>query len=297
MILVIFVTFIIGEAEHIPINPTALSFNFSFSSLQALGGVSFVFVCHDLSFPVFEAYKGANRRKWRRVLFVTLLITTALFFMCGYAGYLMFFPNVNANILENFHPGSITANIARILVSLNIVISVPYSVFMPRLAITSVLALFLGIPLSELMEEVKEEEEKKISKEEEKKKKSPENVSLNINSEQEEPLLSPSQNKNFSSRPQPRFKKSTIISFITTILVMAGALTIAEFVQSLGVVYGVVGGVSASGMAFILPPIVYLKLEKGPLFSVRKIIHILVLMFGLLVLIGGTGTTIYSALV
>jgi hypothetical protein len=56
----------------------------------------------------------------------------------------MFYYNVQDNILDNFGYNSIPANIGRIFISLNILISVPYYCFMPRLALYAIISLFTG---------------------------------------------------------------------------------------------------------------------------------------------------------
>ncbi len=47
----------------------------------------------------------------------------------------MFYHEVNSNILDNFPYNDIVATVARVLITLNILISVPYGCFMPRVSL------------------------------------------------------------------------------------------------------------------------------------------------------------------
>ncbi|KAK5827210.1 transmembrane amino acid transporter protein-domain-containing protein [Linnemannia elongata] len=79
-------------------------------------------------------------------------------------------------------------------------------------------------------------------------------------------------------------KRHTII---TTGLV-GTALIIALMTCDLGFVLEVTGGFSATALAFILPPLCYLKLASGPVWSTKKIAHIACLGFGIAVMILST---------
>ncbi|KAF9538657.1 hypothetical protein EC957_006362 [Mortierella hygrophila] len=79
-------------------------------------------------------------------------------------------------------------------------------------------------------------------------------------------------------------KRHTII---TTGLVGV-ALGIALLTCDLGFVLEVTGGFSATALAFILPPLCYLKLASGPVWSTKKIPHIACLGFGIAVMILST---------
>ncbi|KAF9277333.1 hypothetical protein BGZ68_009379 [Mortierella alpina] len=74
---------------------------------------------------------------------------------------------------------------------------------------------------------------------------------------------------------------------ITTGLVGV-ALVIALLTCDLGFVLEVTGGFSATALAFILPPLCYLKLASGPVWSTSKIPHIACVFFGIAVMILST---------
>ncbi|KAF9968351.1 hypothetical protein BGZ70_004749 [Mortierella alpina] len=74
---------------------------------------------------------------------------------------------------------------------------------------------------------------------------------------------------------------------ITTGLVGV-ALVIALLTCDLGFVLEVTGGFSATALAFILPPMCYLKLASGPVWTTSKIPHIACVVFGVAVMILST---------
>ncbi|KAF9582309.1 hypothetical protein BGW38_000364 [Lunasporangiospora selenospora] len=76
--------------------------------------------------------------------------------------------------------------------------------------------------------------------------------------------------------------------FLITTGLVGVALVIALLTCNLGFVLEVTGGFSATALAFILPPLCYLKLASGPTWSVKKIPHIACLLFGIAVMVLST---------
>ncbi|KAF9360893.1 hypothetical protein BGX34_007450 [Mortierella sp. NVP85] len=74
---------------------------------------------------------------------------------------------------------------------------------------------------------------------------------------------------------------------ITTGLV-GTSLIIALLTCNLGFVLEVTGGFSATALAFILPPMCYLKLASGSILSMKKLPHLACLLFGVAVMILST---------
>jgi len=161
------------------------------------------------------------------VIVGTLIMTYFSFVTLGYSGYFLFYTEVQANVLDNFGENDILANVARLLLCLNVIISVPYYCYMPKFALYSVLALYAG--------------------------------KLN----------------------------ETFVQALFTVAIIAGGLIIAETVDDLGALFELVGGVSAVGMGFLLPAMLYLKLEKKPFYkSPQKILNIIIFLIGLFIMIG-----------
>ncbi|KAG0053716.1 hypothetical protein BGZ83_000526 [Gryganskiella cystojenkinii] len=76
--------------------------------------------------------------------------------------------------------------------------------------------------------------------------------------------------------------------FIITTSLVGAALVIALMTCNLGFVLEVTGGFSATALAFILPPLCYLKLASGSIWTVAKIPHLACLVFGVAVMVLST---------
>lgn len=104
----------------------------SLNLYSAIGGVSYLFVCHDLSFSVFGEFKGANRSRWRGVAASAMIFVELFFLFTAFSGYFLFYGDTQANVLDNFPNDDVLAITARILVTITIILCVPYNVYMPR---------------------------------------------------------------------------------------------------------------------------------------------------------------------
>ncbi len=190
--------------------------------MQALGGLSFLYVCHDLSFSVFEDYKGVTRRRWSRVVGVTLALTVTCWALAGVSGFMLFGgDNLTGNVLDSFSTHDTIAIVARAALSLNIMASVPYYVFMPRLSLYAVITLLFG-----------------------------------------------------------RVSKSAFHILSTTLVVISSFL-VAMFVDNLTAFSDLVG-VAAISLGFILPALIFLRLEKGAWWGPKKLTHWVIFILGVL---------------
>jgi len=223
----------LGYGRISPTPPDSFPIFGSGKQFAAIGGTVFLFVCHDLSFSVFGQYHLPTRRRWNNVIVGTLIMTYFSFLAIGYGGYTLFFSDVRANVLDNFPEDDILANVARLFLCLNVIVSVPYYCYMPKFATYSVLTLYLG----------------KMNE--------------------------------------------TFVQAMLTIVIIAAGLIIAEVVTDLGALFELVGGISAVGMGFLMPSLLYLKLEPQPFYSVQKLFNIFIFISGAVIMFG----TIYQILI
>src|SRR4051812_41817203 len=83
---------------------------------------------------------------------MTMSASTVIWLLSGYSG-LFLIQNLNAappsNLLDAFSDKDVVANIGRMFMSLNILVSLPYSSFMPRLALLSIFKLTFGTRINE----------------------------------------------------------------------------------------------------------------------------------------------------
>lgn len=107
---VIFITFMvlftavtkIGIPDDIPRPDNAFTFA-HLQFLSALGGMSYTFVCHDLSFAVFNELQNPTRKRYYFVVNTTMVLTVFVVSTIGLGGYFLFYDQniVIDNIVEN----------------------------------------------------------------------------------------------------------------------------------------------------------------------------------------------------
>lgn len=106
----------------------------------ALGSISYTFVCHDLSFGVIGQLRNNNRKRYASVVYITVIITVIVLFMLGISGYLLFHDrNLETANMLLLYPHSDWIGIAcKVFFLTNLVLAVPFSCIMPRMALTCV---------------------------------------------------------------------------------------------------------------------------------------------------------------
>ncbi|KAI8054371.1 transmembrane amino acid transporter protein-domain-containing protein [Syncephalis plumigaleata] len=75
-----------------------------------------------------------------------------------------------------------------------------------------------------------------------------------------------------------------LTNFILTTILIGAALIVALTTCDLGFVMELTGGISATALAFILPPACYVKLASGPLWSRKKLPSLVCIVFGVIVM-------------
>ncbi|PRP81903.1 hypothetical protein PROFUN_10611 [Planoprotostelium fungivorum] len=237
VVIVVFISSLIDKSWTNPLSQPILHNRTDvFSFFSAFGGLSYSFVCHDISFNVFSSMKNNTTKRWRIVIVCVLVLTVLSFFLIGYGGFIQFRDDTGDDILENFNDADVIANVGRIFLCINILLSIPYSCFMPRVSIYSIYTLYFGQP----------------------------------------------------NKPW----KNHLINLIITLFVSGIAFALSELIDDLGKVYELVGAISAAGMAFILPPAIFLVLEEGSFWSARKLKQAFVLFLGVLILLTASGSVI-----
>jgi len=110
-------------------------------AFQAIGGISYLFTCNDMFGHVMHSLENPTPKRVRHVIFATMGVFFVLGTSVGVCGYLMFFQNVDDNVVDNFSNTSGFGTACRLMIILAITISAPYSVFMPRVAIMALIQL------------------------------------------------------------------------------------------------------------------------------------------------------------
>lgn len=170
---------------------------------QAIGVISFAFVCHHNSLLIYGSLKTPTLDRFAKVTHYSTGISCVMCLLMAIAGFFTFRDKTAGNVLNNFPSGNTMVNIARLCFGLNMLTTLPLEAFVCR----------------EVMETY--------------------------------------------FYPDAPFSMKRHLVFSTGLVV--SAMAIALVTCDLGVVFELVGATSACALAYILPPICYMKLAtRGP---------------------------------
>ncbi|KAJ2782044.1 hypothetical protein H4R18_002506 [Coemansia javaensis] len=200
---------------------------------QAVGIVTFAFVCHHNSFMIHGSLRKPTLNRYFDVIRIATVAAAAASLAIAVVGYVYFRDKTQGNILNNFPQDRLLINVARFLFALNMIATFPMETLVAREVVEEL--LFRG--------------------------------------------------RGFSMRRHV---------LITTAL-CAASLAVGETVCNLGLLLELTGGMSASFLAFILPPACYIRLCSAPLASRRTLPHWLCIAFGVAVMVLSTVLSIRHA--
>jgi sodium-coupled neutral amino acid transporter 11 len=167
---------------------------------QAIGVISFAFVCHHNSLLIYGSLKEPTLDRFARVTHYSTGISMVACLLMAVAGFLTFGDKTAGNVLNNFPTDNIMVNIARFCFGLNMLTTLPLEAFVCR----------------EVMETYY-----------------------------------------FPGEP---FNMNRHLIFSSALVVSAMALSLMTC--DLGVVFELIGATSACALAYILPPLCYMKLAS-----------------------------------
>ncbi|KAG0643852.1 transmembrane amino acid transporter protein-domain-containing protein [Tuber brumale] len=167
---------------------------------QAIGVISFAFVCHHNSLLIYGSLKKPTLDRFARVTHYSTGISMVACLLMAVAGFLTFGDKTAGNVLNNFPTDNIMVNIARFCFGLNMLTTLPLEAFVCR----------------EVMETYY-----------------------------------------FPGEP---FNMNRHLIFSSALVVSAMALSLMTC--DLGVVFELIGATSACALAYILPPLCYMKLAS-----------------------------------
>jgi sodium-coupled neutral amino acid transporter 11 len=115
----------------------------SSDAIFALGGLSYTFVCHDLSFNVFCELRRATKQRYYSVVYITIGLTIIVLFLIGVGGYLLFGERaLEVDVLLSLFPKDDNLGLfCKLLFTIDLFLSVPFQLFMPRLGLTHMATL------------------------------------------------------------------------------------------------------------------------------------------------------------
>ncbi|KAK6440945.1 hypothetical protein LTR95_002839 [Oleoguttula sp. CCFEE 5521] len=167
---------------------------------QAIGVISFAFVCHHNSLLIYGSLRKPTMDRFAKVTHYSTGISMIACLAMALSGYLTFGDKTKGNVLNNFPTDNIMVNIARLCFGLNMLTTLPLECFVCREVMTEYYF------------------------------------------------------------PNEQFQPNRHLIFTTSLVV--SAMTISLLTCDLGIVFELVGATSACALAYILPPLCYLKLTK-----------------------------------
>ncbi|KAI9829767.1 MAG: hypothetical protein M1819_006004 [Sarea resinae] len=186
---------------------------------QAIGVISFAFVCHHNSLLIYGSLKKPTLDRFSKVTHYSTAISMVACMTMALAGFLTFGDRTLGNVLNNFPTDNIMVNIARFCFGLNMLTTLPLEAFVCREVMTNY--WFLDEP----------------------------------------------------------WNPNRHLLFSTSLVVSAMALSLLTC--DLGAVFELIGATSACALAYILPPLCYIKLSTR---SWRTIPAWMCVIFGFVVM-------------
>ncbi|KAL7942089.1 transmembrane amino acid transporter domain-containing protein [Trichoderma barbatum] len=187
---------------------------------QAIGVISFAFVCHHNSLLIYGSLKTPTIDNFSRVTHYSTGVSMFACLIMALGGFLTFGDKTLGNVLNNFSSDNSMVNVARLCFGLNMLTTLPLEAFVCR-----------------------------------------------------EVMIT------YFYPDEPFDMRRHLI--ISTALV-AGATTLSMLTCDLGIVFELVGATSAVAMAYILPPMCYIKLTTR---SWRTYVAAAVVVFGVAVMV------------
>lgn len=167
---------------------------------QAIGVISFAFVCHHNSLLIYGSLRKPTMDRFARVTHYSTAISMVACLSMALGGYITFGDMTKGNVLNNFPTDNIMVNIARLCFGLNMITTLPLECFVCREVMTEY--YFPGEP----------------------------------------------------------HNPNRHLIFTTSLVV--SAMTLSLITCDIGVVFELVGATSACALAYILPPLCFVKLTK-----------------------------------
>ena len=167
---------------------------------QAIGVISFAFVCHHNSLLIYGSLRKPTMDRFARVTHYSTGISMVACLAMALSGYLTFGDMTKGNVLNNFPSENVMVNIARLCFGLNMLTTLPLECFVCREVMTEYYF------------------------------------------------------------PHEAYNPNRHIIFTTSLVV--SAMTLALITCDIGIVFELVGATSACALAYILPPLCFVKLTK-----------------------------------
>ncbi|XP_004703840.1 putative sodium-coupled neutral amino acid transporter 11 [Echinops telfairi] len=129
---------------HIPKTEDAWVFAKS-NAIQAVGVMSFAFICHHNCFLVYGSLEEPTVAKWSRIIHVSVLVSVVISVLFATSGYLTFTGFTQGDLFENYCRNDDLVTFGRFCYGITVILTYPIECFVTREVIANV---FFGGSLS-----------------------------------------------------------------------------------------------------------------------------------------------------
>ncbi|XP_027721883.1 putative sodium-coupled neutral amino acid transporter 11 isoform X3 [Vombatus ursinus] len=117
------------------------------NAIQAVGIMSFAFICHHNSFLVYGSLEEPTVAKWSQVIHVSVMISAFISVLFATTGYLTFTGHTQGDLFENYCRNDDLVNFGRFCYGITVILTYPIECFVTREVIANV---FFGGNLSQI---------------------------------------------------------------------------------------------------------------------------------------------------
>ncbi|KAL4889039.1 transmembrane amino acid transporter protein-domain-containing protein [Aspergillus ambiguus] len=188
---------------------------------QAVGVISFAFVCHHNSLLIYGSLKKPTLDRFTMVTHYSTGVSLLMCLTMAISGFLFFGSQTQGNVLNNFPSDNVLVNIARFCFGLNMLTTLPLEAFVCREVMTTYYF------------------------------------------------------------PDEPFNMARHLIFTSALVVTA--MTMSLITCDLGAVFELIGATSAAALAYIFPPLCYIKLSNTS--QKAKLPAYLCIAFGIIVMV------------
>ncbi|KAL7881869.1 hypothetical protein AOLI_G00087180 [Acnodon oligacanthus] len=108
------------------------------NAIQAVGVMSFAFICHHNSFIIYESLQEPTLRNWLRITHMSVGSAALISAMFAAAGYAAFTGYTQGDIFENYCKNDNLATFGRFCYGLSIITTFPLECFVTRVVVSNV---------------------------------------------------------------------------------------------------------------------------------------------------------------
>ncbi|XP_048808667.1 putative sodium-coupled neutral amino acid transporter 11 isoform X2 [Lagopus muta] len=137
VILVIVMVRAVTLSPQVPKSENAWIFAKS-NAIQAIGVMSFAFICHHNSFLIYGSLKEPTLNNWSRITHVSVLLAVVISVLFAACGYMTFTGYTEGDIFENYCRDDNLATFGRFCYGVTVILTFPLECFVTREVIANV---------------------------------------------------------------------------------------------------------------------------------------------------------------